>query len=92
VVGYSGTPLARKLGIKAGHRVTLVSAPSGFESQLEGLPEPVSIARGARGTADIILLFVERAAELASRFDALARPAWWITRSARWTRSGLACR
>ena len=28
--GYSGTPLPRKLGIKPGHRVLVVSAPPGF--------------------------------------------------------------
>ena len=30
MVGYSGTPLARKLGIKDGMRVALVGAPTGF--------------------------------------------------------------
>jgi len=73
MVGYSGTPLARKLGIKSGHRVALVSAPAGFESQLEGLPDAVSLARHVRGTADVIVAFVERAGDLASRFPALAR-------------------
>jgi hypothetical protein len=53
--------------------VALVAAPSGFESQLEGLPERVSITRHARGAADIILLFVDRAADLGSRFAPLAK-------------------
>ena len=30
--GYSGTPLPRKLGIKPGNRVLLLSAPAGFEA------------------------------------------------------------
>jgi hypothetical protein len=73
MVGYSGTPLARKLGIKPGHRVALVSAPPGFESHLEGLPDEVSLARQVRGTVDVIVVFVDRAAELGARFGSLAR-------------------
>lgn len=73
MAGYSGTPLAQKLGIKTGHRVALVAAPAGFERLLEGLPDAVSIARQARGTADVILLFSERAAELGKRFSSLAK-------------------
>ena len=53
--------------------MALVSAPSGFESQLEGLPERVSITRRGRSAADIILLFVDRAAFLGSRFGVLAK-------------------
>ena len=30
--GYSGTPLPKKLGIKPGHRVLLLSAPEPFEA------------------------------------------------------------
>jgi hypothetical protein len=73
MVGYSGTPLARKLGIKPRHRVALVSAPAGFESQLEGLPDEVSLARQVRGAVDVIVVFVDRAAELGARFGSLAR-------------------
>ena len=47
--GYSGTPLAKKLGIKAGHRVALVRAPAGFEETLEPLPEGVKPVRRVRG-------------------------------------------
>jgi hypothetical protein len=36
--GYSGTPLPRKLGIKPGHLVALVSAPAGFAETLGELP------------------------------------------------------
>jgi hypothetical protein len=38
MVGYSGTPLPQKLGIKEGHRIALVSAPEGFEDVLGVLP------------------------------------------------------
>ena len=38
--GYSGTPLPKKLGIKPGHRVLLLSAPGRFEDDTLGeLPD-----------------------------------------------------
>jgi hypothetical protein len=67
--GYSGTPLARKLGIKPGHRVALLGAPDGFE--LAGLPEDVSVKRRAGGKADVILTFHTSRAELERRLPAL---------------------
>jgi hypothetical protein len=51
VAGYSGTPLARKLGIKDDSRVLVLGAPDGFE--LEGVPS----GRSLRGQADVILSF-----------------------------------
>lgn len=50
--GYSGTPLVRKLGLKAGMRVRLLDAPEGYWELLGGSPgeldvEPVG--RGAEG-------------------------------------------
>ena len=53
--GYSGTPLARKLGIKPGHRVALLGAPESLA--LPELPEDVRIVRRAGGQADVIVSF-----------------------------------
>jgi hypothetical protein len=64
--GYSGTPLPRKLGIKAGYRVALWGAPQGFETTLGGLPDGVRLV--PRGPAKVILLFVGSQADLARRF------------------------
>jgi hypothetical protein len=36
--GYSGTPLAKKLGIKDGMRLAALNAPKGYVSWLNGLP------------------------------------------------------
>ena len=43
VAGYSGTPLIKKLGIKPGHRVALISAPEHYLDLLGDLPADVSI-------------------------------------------------
>ena len=70
--GYSGTPLPRKLGIKPGHRLMVLSGPGGFEEHTLGeLPDGVEVRRRASGTADVIVAFFERRAELARRMPAM---------------------
>jgi hypothetical protein len=75
--GYSGTPLPRKLGIKEGQRVAVVSAPPGFDDTLGALPDGVQVRRTARGRNDVLLYFVTRQAELARRFPSFARAIEW---------------
>ena len=69
MAGYSGTPLARKLGIKPGHRVAVLGlVPGSFVDGLE-LPEGARLFRQLRPTPyDVIILFVDRRAELERRF------------------------
>lgn len=43
--GYSGTPLARKLGIKPATSVLAIGAPPEYRDLLEGLPSDVRIQR-----------------------------------------------
>ena len=64
--GYSQTPLACKLGIKAGQRVLLDRAPSGFETDTLGeLPDDVQVHRRAgRGAYDVVVAFRDDAASL----------------------------
>jgi hypothetical protein len=70
--GYSGTPLPRKLGIKPGHRVLLLSAPERFQEDTLGeLPDGVSVGRTARGTANVIVSFHTVRADLARRMPKL---------------------
>jgi hypothetical protein len=71
--GYSGTPLAQKLGIKAGHAVALLGAPAGFTDLLDGLPEGVTIRTAARGTNDVVVSFHTRRADLERRLPVLLR-------------------
>jgi hypothetical protein len=66
--GYSGTPLARKLGIKSGMACATVGAPPNYMALLDGLPRGVAFdGRDASGPLDFIHLFVERREALAER-------------------------
>lgn len=58
--GYSGTPQARKLGIKAGGRLGLVAASPGW-----ALEDPPPTVPAEDGPADVLIWFVRAAAELA---------------------------
>jgi hypothetical protein len=70
--GYSGTPLPKKLGIKPGHRLLLLSAPEQFESGTLGeLPDGVKVARRLAGKADVIVSFHTERVELARRMPKL---------------------
>jgi hypothetical protein len=72
--GYSGTPLAKKLGIKEGHRVALLSAPDGFATVLGAtLPGDVEVRTRATGTAEVIVTFHTQRSQLERRVDALLR-------------------
>ncbi len=72
MAGYSGTPLPKKLGIKAGGRLALVEAPADFAATLGELPEGVKVA-AARGPVDVILFFTTRKADLEKRFAGLKK-------------------
>ena len=74
--GYSGTPLAKKLGIKAGDALALVGAPRGFERELDGLPDGVEIRHRAGGRADVVVLFTTTERDLERRFAGLAKSVW----------------
>jgi hypothetical protein len=65
--GYSGTPLAKKLGVKAGHRVRLLHAPDGWD--IPDIPDRVVISTG--GVPDVTVAFYRSHAELAAEANAL---------------------
>ena len=47
--GYSGTPLAKKLGIKAGFNMVLINAPEHYFSLFTDLPADLTINNGGSG-------------------------------------------
>ncbi|MGW3288009.1 DUF3052 domain-containing protein [Streptomyces sp. NPDC001002] len=84
--GYSGTPLAKKIGIKPGHRVRLLHAPDTFD--IPDLPDDVDLTASTTRTrtttstptpqgprdphpADITLAFYRTRATLAAEATAL---------------------
>jgi len=70
---YSGTPLPKKLGIKEGHAVAIVSPPPGFRKVLGLLPPGTEVRQRARGPLDVVVLFARRQSDLQRRFGTLAR-------------------
>jgi hypothetical protein len=68
--GYSGTPLAQKLGITAVSRVLIAAAPDGVD--LDPLPLGVTVhRRRGSGHYDVVLLFCPDARRLHDRFAPL---------------------
>lgn len=71
--GYSGTALAKKLGIKTGSRVLLVEAPDGYEQLLAPLPPGVQFALSPNRNIDLVQLFVSQRDELAAQLEQLRK-------------------
>ena len=71
--GYSGTPLAKKLGIRAASTVLLLGSPPGFERKLGTLPDGVKLGKRAQGKGNLILLFATSQADLRRRFPIARR-------------------
>jgi hypothetical protein len=71
VAGYSGTPLAKKLGIHDGDRLAVLDAPDGFV--IPDLPDGVEVRTSARGVSDVIVAFHTARARLAKRLPSLMR-------------------
>jgi hypothetical protein len=67
--GYSGTPLARKLGLVAGSRVVVVNAPDGYRDWLAPLPERVRFEAKVTGAVDIVHVFTASRAALEAQLN-----------------------
>ena len=73
MAGYSGKPLAQKLGIKPGMTVAALGAPRHYAALLRPLPAGARIQPRLGRAAPFVHFFSRRRAELARRFPALAR-------------------
>lgn len=62
--GYSGTPLAKKLGIKSSFRIKTKNAPTDYEGLLAQLPERVVISTRLKSAVDLWHLFTKSKNEL----------------------------
>ncbi|MBA3395434.1 MAG: DUF3052 family protein [Deltaproteobacteria bacterium] len=71
MAGYPGTPLPKKLGIKAGHKVCLLNAPGSVQRHLQD--DDVRFTHDLRlPPVDMVVLFVETLDELERRFADIA--------------------
>jgi hypothetical protein len=57
MAGYSGTPLARKLGIKEGCRLFLSHAPTHYPALVAPLPDGVQLVGRMGRTTDLVHIF-----------------------------------
>lgn len=62
--GYSGTPLAKKLGVKPGTRVVAIGAPADYRALLDPLPEDAEVAAQLDGDAAFVHFFTAERQEL----------------------------
>jgi hypothetical protein len=68
MAGYSGTPLARKLGIEEGQTVGILNMPNYYELELGELPPGVEVHR-TELPADIFVVFADRSDEAERGFQ-----------------------
>ncbi len=64
--GYSGTPLAKKLGIKASSELSILNAPENYASLVAPLPQGVRTVTRFTPSADLVHLFVTLRSDLES--------------------------
>jgi hypothetical protein len=69
--GYSGTPLAKKLGIAEGKTVFVAGAPAQYKELLAPLPPKVRFASKVAADTDIVHVFVRKRKELEDRLRRL---------------------
>lgn len=62
--GYSGTPLAKKLGIKEGIRVRLINQPDNYFNLFTDMPENVKVLNDKKSCKDLVHYFTKKASDL----------------------------
>ena len=71
MAGYSGTPLAKKLGLRAGMTAVCLNAPVHYHALLDPQPEPLTWHTQLLSAADFIHFFTKSRQELAEQFPLL---------------------
>jgi hypothetical protein len=69
--GYSGTPLAKKLGIVEGTRFAVRAAPDGFAATLGPLPIGAEQLTRVRAPLDVVVAFFTARAKLVGAWPGL---------------------
>jgi hypothetical protein len=73
MAGYSGTPLAKKLGIKEGFKVYLVKAPAQYRALLAPLPASVRFTSTANSSTNLVHAFATERSALARLLNTLRK-------------------
>jgi len=71
--GYSGTPLAKKLGIKPGFYIRLVNAPGYYFSLFTDLPGDIHVVEDEVPGLDFIHFFTKSEEEYVNKLPALKK-------------------
>ena len=71
--GYSGTPLARKLGIAANSRVVAKNAPDGYARLLDPIPAGVLFEAEVTKATDLVHVFARQKTALQTELRDLRR-------------------
>ena len=90
-VGYSGTPLIKKLGIAPGAKVAVFSKPADYEELLGELPEGAKLGVKVDSATTLVHVFATERKSLAEQLKSLraklgeATPVWvsWPKKSAK---------
>ena len=64
MAGYSGTPLAKKIGINPGSEVLLVGAPGNYRQLLHPLPDDVKLVSRLSVSTNLVHFFSAKKSEL----------------------------
>ncbi|WP_121810114.1 DUF3052 family protein [Mucilaginibacter kameinonensis] len=73
MAGYSGTPLAKKLGIKAGARLMLINAPEHYIDLFTDMPPDVYFTADVSLENDVIHFFSKSADEYQAKLPELMK-------------------
>ena len=71
--GYSGTPLAKKLGIKEGAIVKLINQPDYYFDLFEDLPDDIDLSNETGKLKGVIHFFVKESAQLTKQLPILKK-------------------
>jgi hypothetical protein len=74
--GYSGTPLAKKLGIKSGHQIATINEPDDFRSLLVDLPPDATFHDDLSKNPDISIGFFTSRADLEKHLERMGEAAF----------------
>ena len=73
MAGYSGTPLAQKLGIKPAMTVTVINEPNNYRQLLGEGADGVEFSHRKRSDSSFVHLFTTRRSELEKQLSQLRR-------------------